>query len=412
MPAKTLSIRLCSRNHVICIPIVEINLTQICDSRISRVASPIRAFRDGPRAFPSVQISTHAVEYSAACAVIMKDFNSPKRENENSSVPNRIGPVSTAIAVAGLAVLTATAAASSFTREGGVALRAAYLLLALASTAALTILIFGSWSRKTGSAGRKVLAELRSEIEDALGRAAKAESALENERSENEEFVSMLSHELRTPSNSLLGWSRILYAPGLDDDMRSKALAGIESSVEKQLSVIKQLSKLGDLNECSGLPLDDEVNFSGLIEDVVEEVRPGAEEASVSLDVVDDVGDLRIKCDRSSFRDALRELIRAAVSFAPRGSTIKLFARHRDRFVSVTVKNRPQSPGPGTGRRRVVRHGTKGTLTSGRYALPGLSLAISRKIAEMHGGSLSLSGPRADASAELDLRVPDTLFVR
>ena len=98
---------------------------------------------------------------------------------------------------------------------------------------------------------------IEAEREHILQREQTAREAAERANQIKDEFLAVLSHELRSPLNPILGWSRLLQQGKLDAAKTTNALATIERNAKLQAQLIDDLLDIsrilsGKLSKCMG----------------------------------------------------------------------------------------------------------------------------------------------------------------
>ena len=98
-----------------------------------------------------------------------------------------------------------------------------------------------------------------------------------------DEFLAIVSHELRAPLNSILGWARLLQTNQIDAEQTAKALETIERSARSQAQLIDDLLDVSRIIT-GKLRLDVRpVEIVALIESAIETIRPTSDNKSVRL---------------------------------------------------------------------------------------------------------------------------------
>ena len=152
-------------------------------------------------------------------------------------------------------------------------------------------------------------------------------SALETERELGElksRFVSMASHEFRTPLSTVLSSASLInsYAERTDFDNVSKHANRIKSAVNNLNTILTEFLSLGKLDEGKTEINLQPVNLSKMIQDVHSEIkgifRPGQEL------VCHHEGDEEFPLDPALFKHALLNLLSNAIKYSPDGATIEI----------------------------------------------------------------------------------------
>ena len=206
------------------------------------------------------------------------------------------------------------------------------------------------------------------------------------------DFVSLVSHELRSPMAAVIGAARTLQArwPALTAPQR-ESFVGLIAAETSRLATL-----IGDVLDTSRIEAGtfsysfEAVDVGELVRETVAAACFGQSEVGVVAAVTDSLP--RVRGDRERLRQVLLNLIDNAVKYSEAGSDVAVTARTRNGSLVVEVADR--GPGIPRDQQRLIFE-KFGRARSGR-ARPGtgLGLFISRSIAEAHGGSLDVrSGP-------------------
>jgi PAS domain S-box-containing protein len=221
---------------------------------------------------------------------------------------------------------------------------------------------------------------------------------LERAMTARSRFYASMSHELRTPINAVLGYSTLLleriYGP-----LNEKQAEGIERTQKAARHLLELVNDVLDLSKIEAGKIDlrlQPVDFPGLIEDLFVTVRPLADEHGSQLSIEHEGPSVRITSDPRRVRQILLNLLSNAIKFG-RGEPIRVNII-REETGSVTIEVRDQGEGiPPDDQERIfdefVQLG-KTQLQDGT----GLGLPISRRLAELLGGSLTVESTVGEGS--------------
>jgi signal transduction histidine kinase len=156
-----------------------------------------------------------------------------------------------------------------------------------------------------------------------------ARAALEKEREARQEFVSLVTHELRVPMTSIKGYTDLLLKGimGPVSDAQANFLQTIRSNVERMSKMVADLS---DINKLEGDRLAMEIEAVPAAP-VVREVVGGFEGAleakslSLTVDLPDELPP--IWCDRGLLNKVLHTLTQNAIHYTPEGGAITISAK-------------------------------------------------------------------------------------
>ncbi len=290
---------------------------------------------------------------------------------------------------------------------GGAALLLAMLLVLIVSrsltrplgqlAAAAEDIAAGHYSRRVAIRGTDEIGTLGT----AFDRMAEA---VERARKVQREFLANVSHELKTPLTSLIGFSQALVDGSLATDLeRSRAATVVHEESERVLRMAQELLDLARVEAGSISIHITPVDLGGQLEQEIGIVRPRAiaRELALELDVPADIPP--VAADPERLHQILDNLMDNAVKYAPSGSTVTARARVVDGSVEAVVSN-PAGPHRPDADRMFERFYRADPARSAAAGGVGLGLAISRELATAMGGRLW-----ADIDDSGDLRVHLTL---
>ena len=238
------------------------------------------------------------------------------------------------------------------------------------------------------------LAELRS--------VARAAANAERARAQ---FIANMSHELRTPMNAIIGYSEMVVEEltelghdALTDDVRR-----VHRSGKHLLRLINDILDLSKIDAGKMEVQRERVDLADLAREVVEAVTPAAIDQANELRLVLDVTVHSIVSDRQRIRQCLLNLLSNAVKFT-QGGEIVLRVEPADGGVQLAVSDE----GIGMSKaqqERIFAEFTQGDAsTSRRFGGTGLGLTLTRRFAEMMGGSVRVeSTPGVGSTFFLEL---------
>src|SRR6202162_243114 len=203
------------------------------------------------------------------------------------------------------------------------------------------------------------------------------------------EFLGNMSHELRTRLNSILGFSQLLLEGDggvLTGDQRQDVHV-IPQTGQHRLALINDLLNISKLEARKAQLHRGEVEVEPLISECVESVRSLAKNKKLELtaNVSPEVG--RVFADGPKLKQVLLNLLGNAIKFTETGS-VRVTAERQGAELVISVRDTGIGVPPEDAERifESFQQGQSGI--SGKYQGPGLGLAISRQLVEMHGGRI------------------------
>jgi len=206
------------------------------------------------------------------------------------------------------------------------------------------------------------------------------------------EFVSNVSHEMRTPLTSIKGFTETLLDGSLDDQATARRFIGvIDSEAERLSRLIDDLLDLSKI-ESGRIRLDfRKTNLRKVITETAEKLQPQMEKCGLQLELAVSLDLPLIMADADRLAQVLINLADNSSKFTPHGGKITISAGERDDMVCVSVADNgigiPESDLPRIFE-RFYRVDKARTRTTGGT---GLGLAIVKHIVEAHGGCVSVA---------------------
>jgi len=246
----------------------------------------------------------------------------------------------------------------------------------------------GNYSRRVGATGGDEIG--------VVGRSFnRMGEAVERARTLQRDFLANVSHELKTPLTSLIGFSPALIDGSLEKPAERKRAAEIIN--EEAQRVLRMSQELLDLArvESGQLPLHlIEVDLRALLDQELEIVRPRAvaRDLEIHLQVP---GDLRpVKSDVERLHQVVANLLDNAVKYATRGDPVILAVENGVQNVEISVSNGIGAHPPDV--ERMFDRFYRGDPSRPSAGGVGLGLSISRELATALGGRLwaELDGSR------------------
>jgi signal transduction histidine kinase len=323
--------------------------------------------------------------------------------------PARDPLAATYVVLAQSQALSASAAvgdlAGRLLEAGGAALVAAMLLILLVSrslTGPLTQLAgaaediaAGNYSRRVGIRGSDEIGMLGA----AFDRMAEA---VERARKTQRDFLANVSHELKTPLTSLIGFSQALVDGSLwSETERSRAATIIHEESERVLRMAQELLDLARVEGGSISLHITAVDLGGQLEQELEMIRPRANKRHLELKLAAPANIQPVAADPERLHQILDNLLDNAVKYAPEGAAIKISALSNISGVEVVVANATGAHKPDA-ERIFERFYRADPSRSAAAAGVGLGLSISRELAAVMRGRLWAD---YDASGELRLHL-------
>ncbi len=221
---------------------------------------------------------------------------------------------------------------------------------------------------------------------EAFDRQRRAMEELEKVNRAKSEFVSIVSHEFRTPLTGIQGFSEMMRDEDLPNAEMKEYAADINKDAQRLNRLINDMLDLSRM-EAGRMTLDREpTDLNAIVADVVGRIRPNAPEHPISLEL--DTTLPRLAGDRDRLTQVVSNLLSNAVKYSPTGGAIIITTAHDQDGVHLAVRDHGMGiPEDALDRiweeySRVESRETKGIQGT------GLGLPIVRQIVTMHGGKV------------------------
>ncbi len=238
--------------------------------------------------------------------------------------------------------------------------------------------------------------------DEALAARVQAENVIHSK----DEFLSMLSHELKNPMMPILGWAVALSSGTLPADKQNVALEGIVRNVRALNYLVEDLFDAARITS-GKLRLElGEVRIQDVAREALAAIQHSVE--SKKLRISTDISEAipPFIADARRLQQALMNLLNNAVKFTPGGGSVALRVRRYNDNVECIVSD----TGKGIERKFLPfvfeRFRQENRSSKVRAAGLGLGLAIVREIAELHGGSIEAWSEGSDKGSTFILRLP------
>ena len=233
----------------------------------------------------------------------------------------------------------------------------------------------------------------------------KARTAAEAALRAKDDFLAVVSHELKSPLSAIDGWAHVLSSGSLDAAGTTRALEAIKRNVRHQARLVDDLLDFGRAT-AGKLRLEVQpIELAPVVKEALEGVSPAARAKDIRLDSVLDSRSALVSGDPQRLLQVLWNMLSNAVKFTPRGGRVQVRLERVNSSIEVAVSD----TGKGIGAEflphvfeRFQQEGAGG----GREGGLGLGLAISAQLMELHGGTMRAASEGPGKGATFTMRLP------
>ena len=266
-----------------------------------------------------------------------------------------------------------------------------------------------------------------------------AREAAERANRIKDEFLAILSHELRSPLNPILGWSKLLQTRQLDEAKTQRALSTIERNAKLQTQLIDDLLDVARILRGKLKLTPKPVNLIGVIEAALDTVRTTATTKSITLNFIPPTPPTSsapptpptVSGDAGRLQQIVWNLLSNAIKFTPSGGQVEVRlelteesegARGRDG--EIVEWRDSEGGGPTTPHARITVTDTGQGISpdflphifesfrqedisiTRKHGGLGLGLSIVRYLVEAHGGTITADSPGEGQGATFSVQLP------
>lgn len=208
-------------------------------------------------------------------------------------------------------------------------------------------------------------------------------------------FLANISHELKTPLNSIIGFSEVLLDKtfGEINEKQEKYLANIHKSGKRLLEDINDIVELSKA-EAGKMKLEPgEVSLPLILNAVVAGIKPAADRKSIEIKTSVDEKLSTIYADETQLKKTILILLDNAVKFTPDGGKINIRVVCCEDKAQISVIDTGIGVKP-EDRSRIFKGFEQIDTTYQRtHGGVGLGLALAKRMVEMHGGKIWVESP-------------------
>jgi PAS domain S-box-containing protein len=246
----------------------------------------------------------------------------------------------------------------------------------------------------------ELLALEQAERRDAEQARAEAEAA----NRAKDHFLAMISHELRSPLQGIVGRVEIIRR-GLDRQQLESNLAAIDRAVARQARLVKDLLDISSIVSGKIHIHHRLVNPIRIAQRAVDAAMPAAQEKRLELSAeLTESGNVLGDDDR--LEQVFSNLLSNAIEFTPEGGTISLRCASAEGQIEIRIEDSGEGIAPEFISKVFDRFSQADPTIARRHGGLGLGLAIARTLVELHGGTIAAASPGVGKGTSITVRLP------
>jgi signal transduction histidine kinase len=232
-----------------------------------------------------------------------------------------------------------------------------------------------------------------------------------------DEFLAMLSHELRSPLNAIIGWLSLLRSRKFDATTTARALETVERNARTQARLIEDLLDVSRILQGKLRLTLRPLELLPIVETAVETVRPTAETKNIHLQFTRTPQIGKIMGDSERLQQVVGNLLNNAVKFTPNGGKVAVeISLHTNQnsssdfaetqFAEITVRDSGQGIKPEFLPYVFDRFRQADSSITRTHGGLGLGLAIVRHLVDLHKGTVSADSAGEGKGASFTVKLP------
>ncbi|HET8767531.1 MAG TPA: HAMP domain-containing sensor histidine kinase, partial [Pedococcus sp.] len=257
----------------------------------------------------------------------------------------------------------------------------------------------------------------RREAEDHLRAALDAERVANEQLTEldraKSDFVTNISHELRTPITSVIGYAEMLASgeAGDLDRLQLSMVEKVQRNATRLLALIEDVLAVSRVDAGSFTLTLEEVNLRAVVWQACEVLDTQARDAGVTVRVALPHGPVQVVGDKAQLERALINLVSNAVKFTPPGGEVTVRVRRAPDAVTVAVEDTGMGVPEDEAHRLFERFFRSSTAQVNAVQGTGIGLTLVASIAHAHHGEVGYE-PRPGGGSVFSMTIPHGTLLR
>lgn len=219
-------------------------------------------------------------------------------------------------------------------------------------------------------------------------------------------FLATLSHEMRTPLNSIVGWVSILRHEGGASAHFEEGLSIIERNTRAQVQLIDDLLDVSRIVSGKLRMTFRPCDLAEVIDAGVGAVRTAAQARGITLHVELDPSASRAMCDSVRIQQVVWNLVSNAVKFTSKGGRVDITLRREQSSYEIHVSDTGQGIATDLLPHVFDRFRQADSSSRRRHGGLGLGLSIVKYIVEAHGGTVEAASAGVGHGSTFTVRLP------
>lgn len=226
--------------------------------------------------------------------------------------------------------------------------------------------------------------------------------------SRRDQFLAMLSHELRNPLGAMLNATRLFQRVGTHDGALAKACSIIDRQSKQMARLLDDLLDVSRVTQGKIHVSKQVLNLRASAEEAIQVVQPLLENRGHTLELKLPDHPVYVEGDPARLLQVQENLLENAAKFTPHGGIIRLTLREEDGKAVLCVKDNGVGILPEMQVKIFELFVQAPQAPPGGDAGMGIGLTLARSIVHLHGGQISVHSEGAGRGSEFEIRLPLT----
>ncbi|WHY87263.1 ATP-binding protein [Neobacillus novalis] len=221
------------------------------------------------------------------------------------------------------------------------------------------------------------------------------------------ELVTNVSHDLRTPLTSIIGYLQLIEEDQYRDEVELRYFVTIAFDKSKRLNrMVNDLFEFTKINNRDVALKLIRFNINELLKQLTAQFNPELRTAGIKIEIKNPAAEIMIEADPDKLMRVFENLISNAIKYGREGKKIDLIVEENEQYAVVKVVNYgeaiPANAIPHIFDRLYRAEKSRSDETGGT----GLGLAIAKGIVELHKGEIIVSSNEAETIFQVQLPLP------
>jgi len=216
-----------------------------------------------------------------------------------------------------------------------------------------------------------------------------SETKLRQLNADKDRFIAILSHDLKSPFNSLLGLSELLATNihKYDIDKIDNLAININQSAQRSFNLLEDLLQWANAQQGNISFKPQNLDFTDVCQDTLEVLQPSANEKNIAINY-STVNHLNVFADADMLKTVLRNLVSNAIKFTNNDGVININAEQNSENVTISVHDNGIGIPPDNQAKLFDISEVLTTKGTAKETGTGLGLLLCKEFVEKHGGKI------------------------